>query len=186
MRKYLVVGAALLVLASLAQAQDKAQDKAQFRGMDKAAFERRNAAAAYAGTLKFAVGRAALLCRTALGRDEQYMRAIADEWTQRNLRYAVAAERWSTLVVMAVDQASGREAALRARDQILDTVSREGVRAAEQMVGTELQVRKLKCESLAGTVSNGTLDITESAKLYPELQELVSMFEQPQPAPASN
>lgn len=176
MRKHGLMAVALLALASWAQAEG------QFRGMDKAAFERRNAAAAYAGTLKFAVGRAALLCRNALGRDDQYMHAIADEWTHRNLRYAMAAERWSTMVVMAVDQSSGREAALRARDQILETVSREGVRAAEQMVGSEPQVRKLKCESLAGTVSNGTLDIKESAKLYQELQELVATFEQPKAA----
>ncbi len=180
MRKHSVMAMAFVALGFLSMgAQAEGQ---QFRGMDKTAFERRNAAAAYAGTLKFAVGRAALLCRNALGRDDQYMHAIADEWTQRNLRYAVAAERWSTMVVMAVDQASGRDAALRARDQILDTVTREGVRAAEQMVGAEPQVRKLKCESLAGTVSNGTLDIKENARLYQELQELVSTFEQPKAA----
>lgn len=175
MRKHLVFLAVLLAFMSLAQA----------KGLSKEVLNRRNAAASYAGTVKFAVGRAARTCRDVLGKDDQYMRAIADEWTQRNLRYASSAERWLTVLVATINEGSGREAALEARDKLVGHIQNEGMKSAIRLVGTEPAMQKERCEKFPALVSSGSLDITEKAPLYKELQELAALFERP-PTPRPN
>ena len=175
MTKSALFALALLALAPVVPAQTASPAPTSSHAL----MERRNAAAGFAGTVKFSVGRAARTCRDLLGKDDQYMRAIADEWTQRNSRYATAAERWTSMLLTAIAQAQGREAANKAYAQIMTIVQRDAEQSVQALLGTDPEVRKTRCEKLPAVISNGGLDITASAPLYQELQELATLFDQP-------
>ncbi len=178
MFKPLLVALALGTLLPAAQAQGASPASSS----SQALMEQRNAAAGFAGTVKFAVGRAARTCGELLGKDEQYMRAIADDWTQRNSRYATAAERWTSMLLTAMAQAQGREAASRAYEQLMAAVQRDAAQSVAALLGSEPAVQKSRCEQLPAVIANGALDITPQAPLYAELQELAAVFGPSQPA----
>jgi hypothetical protein len=135
--------------------------------------EARNAAAGFAGSLKFAVGRGARECRDALGKDDTYMKAIVDDWLSRNGAYSKAAESWVSLVLTTVANNSGPAKAQEMGAAIFNTVQSSAQATVDGLIGTSAEEHAIKCQTYPDLIHSGKLDITPSAKLYPELQELV-------------
>jgi hypothetical protein len=159
----------LCVLPSASFAHDSHQLTQQL-------LESRNAAAGFAGTLKFAVGRAARTCRDVLGKDDTYMYAIVNDWLSRNGVYSGAAERWTSFVVSSIANQQGLAKGLAARNEIFDTVKLDGQKEVDSLLGTTDAEKAKACLNFPAAVHAGKLDITPSAKLYPELHELVTNF----------
>jgi len=143
--------------------------------------EKRNAASGFAGTLQFAVGRAAANCRDILGRDDQYMRSIVNDWLKRNAKFSEAAEKWTLMNLAAIAEARGEEAAQQAQDQIIGIVEQDALKIVEVMLGTDTDIKISRCEKLATIFSSGAYDITEMAPLLKDLQELAGFFERTTP-----
>ena len=138
--------------------------------------ESRNAASGFAATLKFAVGRAARTCRDALGKDNTYMYAIVNDWLSRNGVYSGAAERWTSFVVSSIANQQGLAKGLAARNEIFATVKLDAQKKVDSLLGTSDADKAKACINFPALVHSGKLDITPSAKLYPELTELVTDF----------
>lgn len=135
--------------------------------------ESRNAAAGFAGTMKFAVGRGARECRDVLGKDDSYMHAIVDDWLSRNGTYSHAAESWTSLILTSVANNVGPEKAREMGATIMRTIQTNAQTTVDGLLGTTAADQSTSCANFQGLVHSGKLDITPSAKLYPELQELV-------------
>ena len=164
-----VVVMCLCVLSSACFAHDSPQLTPQL-------LESRNAASGFAATLKFAVGRAARNCRDALGKDDAYMNAIVNDWLSRNGVYSGAAERWTSFVVSSIANQQGLAKGLAARDEIFATVRLDAQKEVDSLLGTTDADKAKACLNFPALVHSGKLDITPSAKLYPELSELVTNF----------
>jgi hypothetical protein len=159
----------LCVLPGAALAHDSPQLTQQL-------LESRNAAAGFAGTLKFAVGRAARTCRDVLGKDDAYMTAIVNDWLSRNGDYSGAAEKWTSFVVSSIANQQGLAKGLAARDEIFATVKVDAQKEVDSLLGTTDADKAKACLNFPAEIHAGKLDITPSAKLYPELHELVTNF----------
>jgi len=140
--------------------------------------ESRNAAAGFAGTLKFAIGRAARRCRTLLGKDEAWMRGVVDSWLERNGRFSEAAEMWSSLLATSVAKARGDAAGQEVARQIVDIISADAERLVISYLGETEDQQKQACTTYAQSIADGRFDIPPTAEMYPELLELVAMFEE--------
>lgn len=139
--------------------------------------EKRSEAAGFAGTLKFAIGRAARDCRDTLEKDDTYMRAIVNDWLSRNGRYSAAAELWVSVFVTAIARQEGREQGDKLMNHFMNEARTRGIETSGWMIGVSKDEKKAKCQKYEAMVHSGVYDITPAMPQYKNLVDLATYVE---------
>lgn len=134
------------------------------------ASESRDAAAAFMGTLNFAVGRLGLECLAEIGRKET-PKDFTLAWRQRNAEYYAAATTYMNQRLEAAQNSGG--------DQLRENVTREYVTKVRQNGEASVVewfrtgTKKTSCERAIAAIDGGAMDISAKAPIYNELRALV-------------
>ncbi len=138
------------------------------------ASESRDAASAYIGTSNFIVGRVARDCFESLERKDTPKEFVAI-WQKRNERYYSAALAYMTARLDEAQAAGGEAAVQKVESAYAAAVRGNGVAAVEGMFksGDRVDV----CKKIVASIDAGAFDVTPEAKMYGELEALVSFVE---------
>ncbi|HEX7816608.1 hypothetical protein [Dyella sp.] len=136
--------------------------------------EANNAAAGYAGTLNFYVGRMAFACESVLGRPEGFDKTVVAQWRAHgeNGRLFAGAVAYLGDSLKFIEQTQGDDAG----NAFFAATSRPAIEKAKAEVASEVtgtnEQKTATCHRFLAHVADGSLDITSKSEHYQALSRM--------------